>query len=65
MAPLMAIRAVDGYCYSAGLGTRGQLGHSGRDNCNVPRRVDKVEKIVDVVCGDTHSVFLDGMYNVE
>eukprot|EP00301_Raphidiophrys_heterophryoidea_P018764 c3765_g1_i1.p1 GENE.c3765_g1_i1~~c3765_g1_i1.p1 ORF type:complete len:659 (+),score=150.72 c3765_g1_i1:45-1979(+) len=49
----------EGYCYSTGLGSRGQLGQGSRDNCCVCRRVSVVQSIVAVACGESHSVFVD------
>ena len=40
----------EGYCYSCGLGSRGQLGQSDRENCCVARRVHVVKDVVAVGC---------------
>uniref|UniRef100_T1IIC6 RCC1-like domain-containing protein n=1 Tax=Strigamia maritima TaxID=126957 RepID=T1IIC6_STRMM len=56
----------DGSVFSYGLGSRGQLGHSGLTNENVPRKVEALDgvAIASIAAGGWHSAALDTIGSV-
>jgi alpha-tubulin suppressor-like RCC1 family protein len=46
--------------YSWGINSDGQLGHGHKSDIKIPKKLDLDSKIIDVACGDSHSVLLSG-----
>ena len=50
-----------GEVYSWGINSDGQLGHGHKSDIKIPKKVKLDSKVIDIACGDSHSVLLSGL----
>jgi E3 ubiquitin-protein ligase HERC4 len=49
-----------GEVYSWGINSDGQLGHGHKSDIKIPKKIHLDSKVIDIACGDSHSVLLSG-----
>lgn len=49
-----------GEVFSWGINSDGQLGHGHKSDLKIPKKIDFKLKVVDIACGDSHSMLLSG-----